>query len=84
MWPTKWNWLQRWIARKTAARILNDESAGYQFGGPIGAKCPDSYEMVVARKEQLAHWILRTVGYNCCPADLMELTGYGSEPRKNL
>lgn len=75
------NFFQRWLARQVACSILNDESDTYQFGGYTGAK-KLSYEMVDAHKEQLAHWILRRVGYKCCPADLMELTGRSEQELK--
>lgn len=83
MWPERSNWFDRWIARKTAARILNGKSSSYQFGGPIGAKYPKSYVLVDARKEQLAQCILRAVGYACCTADIMAITGYDPEFRQN-
>jgi hypothetical protein len=58
--------------------ILNHPCRTYQFGGWNGP-IKQAYAMVYADKEQLAHWILRTAGYSCCPADLMKLTGHDSE-----
>lgn len=73
-WEPRKSWFARWIARYAAAMILNHPVRTYQFGGWNGA-LNLSYELVLADKEQLAHWILRTAGYSCCPADLMKLTG---------
>ncbi len=74
MWPTKSTWLDKLIARMAAARILNGSSRTYQFGGYTGAK-KLAYEMVDAEKEQLAHWLLRDCGYNCCVVDIMKVMG---------
>ena len=79
-WEPPKSWFTRWIARRAAAMILNHPGRTYQFSGWNGA-LKLSYEMVDADKEQLAHWILRTAGYSCCPADLMELTGHDHEAR---
>ncbi len=79
-WEPRKSWFTRWIARHAAAMILNASSRTYQFGGWNGA-LKLAYEMVNADKEQLAHWILRTAGYSCCPADLMKLTGHDQESR---
>lgn len=73
-WPNKSTMFERWIARRAASRILNGDARTYQFGGFTGA-LKLSYELVNADKEQIAHWLLRDVGYNCCTADIMELTG---------
>lgn len=73
-WEPRKSWFARWIARCAAAMILNHPVRTYQFGGWNGA-LKLSYELVLADKEQLAHWILRAAGYSCCPADLMKLTG---------
>ena len=77
-WHPIGNFFERWIARHAAARILNGDCRTFQFGGWTGA-LKKSYEMVNADKEQLAHWILRDVGYSCCPADIMKLTGHDPE-----
>jgi hypothetical protein len=71
--PQRGNIYQRWVARQVAADILNG-GGHYQFGGYTGA-LKKAYEMVDADCHQLAHWILRRVGYVCCCADLMKLTG---------
>ena len=78
MWPSQSNFFERWIARRAAARILNSSARTYQFGGWTGAK-KLAYELVDADKEQIAHWLLREVGYSCCPADIMKLTGHDPE-----
>ena len=44
----------------------------------------DEPGFVDAHKEQLVHWILTNAGYSCCPADIMELTGYDPEERNLL
>lgn len=64
----------RFIARRTAAAILNDECCSYQFGGIQGPLSPE-YLLIDADKHQLAHWVLYQAGYSCCCADLMEMTG---------
>jgi len=77
--PEPANWFRRWIARCAAARILNGKALTYQFGGYTGA-LKKNYELVDAGKEQLAHWVLRDVGYSCCPGDIQEvLKSHGLE-----
>ena len=73
-WPPKTSMFQRYLSRKVACSILNEKGGTYQFGGYTGLRRL-SYEMVDADRHQLAHWILRRVGYVCCCADLMKLTG---------
>jgi hypothetical protein len=71
--PTRKNIFQRWLARHVAASILNGGGT-YQMSGYTGS-LKKSYESVDADHHQLAHWILRRVGYVCCCADLMKITG---------
>ena len=66
--------LGRFIARRTAAALLNDNCNSYQFGGTQGPLSPE-YMLIDADKHQLAHWVLNQAGYSCCTADLMKLTG---------
>ena len=70
----KGTWWQRLVARHVAADILTNDTGTYQFGGYTGA-LRLKYELVDADRHQLAHWVLRRVGYLCCCADLMKLTG---------
>jgi len=80
MW-TKRGWIKRLFARRVASMIINTSSETYQFGGWTGA-LKKAYEMVDADKFQLAHWILREAGYNCCPADVMRRAGVDPDSRQ--
>jgi hypothetical protein len=71
--PARANILQRWMARCVAASILN-QGGTYQMCGWNGF-LKKAYECIDADCHQFAHWILRRVGYVCCCADLMKLTG---------
>jgi hypothetical protein len=71
--PYKENIIHRWLARKIAAYILN-RGGTYQMCGWTGA-LKKNFECVDASCDQLAHWILRTAGYICCCADLLEIQG---------
>lgn len=76
----KRSWFHRFCARVVARMIVLSGPSGatYQFGGWDGA-LKKNYLMVDASKFQLAHWILRQVGYECCVADIMERCGVDGE-----
>lgn len=65
------SFLKRFIARKMALILFENGADTYQFGGCTGT-LKKSYELVNADKFQLIHWILRSVGYDCCSANIEE------------
>ena len=75
------SWLDRFCARWVARMIHRSQIDYYQFGGWVGAGSKAKYELIDADKYQLMHWILREVGYRCCPADVMERCGVDPEAR---
>ena len=77
----KKTWLDRWVARRMSALILNSSCKTYQFGGYTGFKRL-AYEMVDAPKEQIVHWLLREAGYACCEADIIARTALAGKEQK--
>lgn len=70
----KLGFIKRFIARKMAKIIYNSSVDTYQFGGWTGA-LKKSYELVDADKFQLIHWLLNSVGYECCVDGIREHCG---------
>jgi hypothetical protein len=72
----RWWWF-RFCARQVC-RIIAVFRGTYQFGGWDGA-LKKHYSLVDADSSQLIHWILFSVGYSCCPADVMRRCGIFAE-----
>jgi hypothetical protein len=75
------NIFKRYIARKMAWYIFKDGATHYQFLGWSGS-LKKEYNMCLADKYQLMHWILFNVGYDCCITDIMERCGISYEEWK--
>ena len=72
-------WLDRWCARVVCQLIWRSGAKSFQFGGYTGIH--GSYQLVMADRFQLMHWILRTAGYDCCPADVSRRCGLEPEEK---
>ena len=70
----KTNLIKRFLARHMAKSIFNDSSTHYQFGGWSGS-LKREYNMCLASKYQLMHWILFNAGYSCSVANILERCG---------
>jgi hypothetical protein len=77
----KTNFIRRFIARLMCQIIYKDPSTHYQFGGWSGS-LKKEYNTCLANKFQLMHWILYSVGYSCCVADIMERCGIDQEDKR--
>lgn len=90
----KSNIIKRFIARQTAKNIFNSHHSFYQFAGWDG-ELKNNYNMCLASKFQLMHWILFNAGYSCSVSNIMDRCGINekewekfemekpeSEPRK--
>lgn len=75
-WKTT-SWLNRFCARHTARVIYRTNVDCCQVDG--WSELKREYEMINTNKFQLIHWILREVGYDCCPAEIMEKCGVDPE-----
>jgi len=73
-------WYHRLAARIVAKRILNGKAQSHQCSGRVNwlldfesGKAPlfGGDADIQVPSAQLAHWVLRNVGYKVCPADLM-------------
>lgn len=75
-------WWLRFCARQVC-RIIAAKGGTYQFGAWINAnQYVDEYVMINSDYCQLIHWILVTVGYSCCTADIMERCGHFAEDKQ--
>ena len=65
---------KRFIARQMCLIIFKSNSTHYQFGGWSGS-LKKEYNMCLANKFQLMHWILYSAGYHCSTSDIMKRCG---------
>lgn len=65
---------KRFIARQTAKNIFNDSASFYQFAGWDG-ELKNNYNICLASKFQLMHWILFNAGYRCSVSHIMNRCG---------
>ena len=66
--------IKRFLARQMAYSIFKEKSTHYQFAGWSGTLKKD-YNMCLANKFQLMHWILHNAGYSCSVAQIIERCG---------
>lgn len=77
------NVIKRFIARLMCQILFKNSATHYQFGGWSG-NLKKEYNMCLANKFQLMHWILYSVGYSCCVADVMKRCGIDPEDRRYI